>query len=213
MEWVLFERPGFSGRRRAARHELWNKTYGKEGWKQVWTYEKNFLNFEEVCKKYEDAYFEHAKKHPDIWLELLEYASDVYDTNKSNVESKKDYLYQEAESTHIQDIAVRNVVERMGWNFNLNGKIIRVRKQTKEGYDNKTDWGYYLSPGVVNYHEPKMIEKPSLAQLKREEKTKPWWRVWTVEDMYQSNKWLAIKKSILEERGEYSREMRSFYSD
>ncbi|MBR9680699.1 MAG: hypothetical protein GOU98_02645 [Candidatus Altiarchaeota archaeon] len=208
-EWVLVERPGFSGKSKAKRHELWNDIYGKDNWDRIWTYGDQILDFLEICEKYEGAYLEHAKKNPEIWKELLESASDVYDNNISNINSKHDYTHQESNSTHIQDIAVRNVVKAMGLEFK-GENLIRVRRHSRKDYRSKKDWGWYLSPGIVEYHEPKMIEEPSLAQQRNDSGEKAWWGIWTVEDMYQSNKWLAVTKQVLESRGEYTPNMRSY---
>ena len=194
--WTLVERPGFEGKAKRDNEGKWDRQYGEGNWKRVWKYGGEMLDFEGICKHYENAYFEHAKENPEIWLELLSCASDVYDNDFSNIHSGTDYSIQESGSIHIQDIAVRNVVRRMGWEFRGN-RLVRVRKHSKESYERKEDWGFHLSPGKIRYHEPWAIERPSVAELAEEEGKEPWYGVGTVEDMYQSNKWLAVRSSVL----------------
>jgi hypothetical protein len=51
-------------------------------------------------------------------------------------------------------------------------------------------WGSQLSPGKIPFYEMKMIVGPNL---------KGWWDPNSVEDMWQSNKVLQVKKEELEQ--------------
>jgi len=108
-------------------------------------------------------------------------AKNVYDIEEKDIESGFDYSKQQGNATHLQDIAIRRVVMRRGWKFK-GKKLIQIRlgKEVK----NK-DWANELDPGRLQFHLPELIKKPNL---------KGWWDKDSVEDFYQSNKILQIKK-------------------
>ena len=141
----------------------------------------------EALQIYEDAYYEFLKSRKDILDWLVHEASDVYDTAISNIESKLDYSKQETLNTHIQDIAIRRSVLRLGKQFKGNMPL-EVRSRDKEGWK--------LSPCNVPFHLPEMI-------LKEEIKDYPekglWWERLgipdSVEAFYQRNKVLQVNCS------------------
>ena len=105
-------------------------------------------------------------------------ASDVYDDELSNVKSEFDYTKQETPRTHIQDIAIRRSLLRLGVWFE--GKeLIRIRQEKGTHSLSIT-----LSPGRVPFHRPDLIVKPEITG---------WWYPETVESFYQSNKYLEAK--------------------
>ena len=86
----------------------------------------NLLEYKEVCQLYEDAYYEFFVKRPEILEHLLEVVGEIYDDEPSNIKSGIDYLKRGAVRTHIQDIAIRNCLKRLGRNFK--GKqILQIR--------------------------------------------------------------------------------------
>jgi len=79
-------------------------------------------------------------------------------------------------ATHLQDIAIRRVVERRDWKFH-GSELVQIRGDT-------TLWGSRLDPGKVPFHRPELIVSPPLVS---------WWNKNSIEDFYQSNKFLQVK--------------------
>ena len=127
-EWNLVDNtsPGYVGKHR---NELWaerDAKCGKGNWQAIWLVGGNYLEYEEACRLYEDAYFEYFKQRPELLEYLLEVALDVYDDDPSNVESGLDYSKRGDFRTHIQDIAIRNCLKRFGREFRGDG-LIQIR--------------------------------------------------------------------------------------
>jgi hypothetical protein len=178
-EWETIERPSYLGKHRNEKYLEWDKKYGQNNWRIAWKWGNIFLDFLGVCVLYEDGYFNFLWRNPDILTELVTQASNVYDDELSNVESGFDYTEQETERTHIQDIAIRRSLIRMGLWFH-GQELIRIRQE--KGTHRLS---VILSPGRVPFHVPELIETPELTA---------WWYPGTVESFYQSNKFLQVKK-------------------
>lgn len=180
MEWETIGRPGFFGKKKREIFEGYTQKYGKENWRIMWTWNDIIIPWIDACLIYEDAYFEDSKEREDLWQKLILEAKDVYDFDKSNIESKLKYEIQEGPSTHIQDITIRRVVLlRRGWQFKGN-KLIQIRSH-------KSYWGEQLSPGKVKFHLPELITEPQF-------EGDYWWDFNSVEDFYQRHKVLQVKK-------------------
>lgn len=179
-EWLMtVERPGFLGKRRDEKYRQWDEKYGKGNWRLAWKVGEMFVDFLGVCALYEDAYFAFLREHYNVRRMLMAEASDVYDNELSNVESGLDYTKQETSRTHIQDIAIRRSLIRMGLWFR-GRELIRIRQDKGMHF-----LSVILSPGRVSFHRPEFIEVPEL---------KGWWHPKTVESFYQSNKVLQVKR-------------------
>ena len=176
---TIKDRPGYLGGRKAEKYQEWNNLYGQGNWRLAWKWENDkYLDFVQACKIYEEAYYIFLKNNPKILTDLISSASDVYDDNPSNVNSKKDYLIQETAHTHIQDIAIRISLERLGKNFQGNELIqIRDKKGTHP-------LSITLSPGRVPFHRQDLIVTPHL---------EGWWEDNSVETFYQSNRFLQVR--------------------
>lgn len=178
-EWITVERPGYLGKHRDEKYQEWDEKYGKGNWRLVWKVGETFVDFLGVCALYEDAYFEFLRNNSDILSQLITEASNVYDDEPSNVESGLDYTKQETPRTHIQDIAIRRSLIRLGLWFR--GKeLIRIRQEK-----GRHPLSITLSPDQVPFHRPDLIEKPELER---------WWHLGTVESFYQSNRVLQVKR-------------------
>ena len=188
-EWKLVDNtsPGYVGKRR---NDLWaerDAKYGKRNWQTIWLVGDNYLEYEEACRLYEDAYFEYFKKRPELLEYLLEVASDVYDDDPSNVESGLDYSKRGDLRTHIQDIAIRNCVKRFGREFR-GDKLIQIRDRIGEH-----PLSLALSPGQVPFHKSELISNPdNLAEIRRQ----AWWLPSSVEDFYQRGKRLVVRNKL-----------------
>jgi len=170
--WKPLKRPGFFGSRRAQIEAILNRNCGPDGWTLGWKVGDFFLSY---------VAFVGSK------LRLLDFVcqhSDVYDNSVTNVECGLDYIHEETRRTrsnHIQDIAIRWAVLRLGRSFDQNGDLLEVR-----GYKSK---GHALSPGVVPFHRPDLIPRPELRPM--------WAREGSVEAFWQSSKHLMVRTELL----------------
>lgn len=181
--WECHHRPGYFGRRRDEKIAALNKEHGEGNWQLAWVFKTKgmrdlFYSFPQACWLfYEESYFRHFKDKTEDIL-FLEQFGECYDNALTNVESGLDYTRQESFSTHIQDIAVRNMLARMGRGFKgPKDKLLEIRSRGE---------GLKFSPGVVPFYDPSLIEQPSLAPK--------WAERGSVEDFWQSNKWVIVRK-------------------
>lgn len=182
---VSAEAPGYLGSKREATYSEWDELYGRGNWQVCWVGQVELLDFEHACMLYEDAYVEYFGKRPELLDHVCEIASDVYDDYPSNVGSGTDYLVQETEHTHIQDIAIRNSLVRLGREFK-GSELVQIRDAK-----GKTAISMALSPGQVPFHLTNMITSPpNLGEIYKHR----WWLPYSVEDFYQRNKRLAIRR-------------------
>lgn len=177
-KWKSSGRPGYFGKHRDEKYQEFDAKYGKDNWRIVWKVGETFVDLPGVCALYEDAYFEFFKLNRPVLSKLIIDASEVYDDEPSNVNSGFDYAKQETGRTHLQDIAIRRCLIRMGLWF-CGKELIRIRQEKGTHPLSIT-----LSPGRVPFHRPDLIKQPELAG---------WWRTDTIESFYQSNKYLQIK--------------------
>ncbi len=175
-EWQTLHRPGFSGRKRDERIANWNQEYGEGNWRLAWLWGNNVIDASMTYQLYEDAYYHDSLDREKLWKELIHEAKDVYDHTLSNIESRLYYFLQEGKATHLQDIAIRRVVLRRGWEFQ-GEQYVQIRSQSSY-------WGGQLSPGKVPFHLSELIVNP---------RVKWWWDDNSIEDFYQSNKVLQVK--------------------
>lgn len=173
----LLERPGYLGKRRDGYVASLNEQYGQDGWQFVWKWGSLTLSFVEACAVYEDAYWWCMQTNQYITQELVAVASDVYDDAPSNVASGLDYNAQETGRTHVQDIAIRRCLRRLGLAFE-GTELLQIRDSLGDH-----PLSMELSPGQVPFHRPQMIEPPQLTG---------WWQPDTVEAFYQSNRYVAV---------------------
>ena len=180
-QYYAVDRPGYFGDKREDIFKKYDAHYGKDNWKIGWIWNGEVIPFDLVCGLYEISYYEDSKNKEDLWKQLMSGASDVYDDNESNVNSKYNYLLQETNATHIQDIAIRRVARLRGFTF-CGEKLMQVR-----GTSN--DIGKYFTPNRVPFYMPEAIIDP----------IKGWWNNGSVEEMYQSAKVVVVTPEVLEE--------------
>lgn len=135
-------------------------------------------NFVEACiLYYESSYLKHFQEHPED-VDFACSFGECIDNAMTNIQSGRHYIKQEAYSTHIQDIAVRNVLYSMRRKFEGPAdKILTIRSSDSNGYR--------FGPGNIDFFHPEWIEQPSLCPL--------WAQAGSVEDFWQSNKWILVK--------------------
>jgi hypothetical protein len=189
MSWRNDHRPGYFGRRKTEIITKLNADLGEGNWRLGWvigadSYEESAkneigcLDFVQACKEYyEESYYRFFLNRP--WeIDFVCKYIECYDNAMTNIESGLDYSKQESYSTHIQDIAVRNVLKRLGREFmGINGKHLQIRSPDSDGFR--------FNPGNVPFFAPELITHPSLAPT--------WAKQGSVEDFWQSNKWIQVK--------------------
>jgi len=191
--WLFEDRPGFFGKNRDNIIAGYNEKYGKDGWQLAWMPSKYLhrayvpYDFINACKAfYEQSYYIYMRSLPfEILDELCRYG-ECYDNAITNVKSRLDYTIQEAYSTHIQDIAVRNVMAALGRKFMTGGAPLLQIRGSKVSIGGTCSLGTLLSPANVPFYDPDMIIQPS--------KCPDWANEGSVEDFWQSNKILQVWK-------------------
>ena len=181
--WIKLYRPGYFGRRRDLIVADLNKKYGMTGWTLLWA-QKDFTDkeFLAACKEhYELSYWAYFCDHPEE-LDVVCSYGECMDNAESNIKSGCDYTIQEAFSTHIQDIAVRNCLKLAGrWFEGPADKILVIRSADSTGFK--------YGPGNIPFWYPEDITQPSMCPK--------WANKGSVEDFWQSNKWVAVREDIL----------------
>lgn len=177
-EWIaLIDELGYVGKRKIC--EELDERFGTFNWARAFIYDGQIIRKERMLELYEEGYFHFLSNNKNLleWLVLT--ASEVYDNAESNVNSGLDYSIQECNSVHFQDIAVRNVLKRLGKKFK-GDHLVEIR-----GYESE---GYVLNPGKVPFYEFHKIIESSV---------KSWWDKGSIEDLYQSNKVLMVNPDNL----------------
>lgn len=173
----LIERPGYFGRRRDEKVAAYDAKHGKGKWRLVWELSLHRMEFLAACRyHYERSYYEYLRGRKEDVDFICSYGECI-DNAPTNVECGLDYSKQEAFSTHIQDIAIRNVLHLLGRKFEgPKDKILVIRSKDSEGFR--------FGPGNVPFHRPDFIHAPSMCPA--------WAGRGSVEDFWQSNKWLEV---------------------
>ena len=185
-KYTLINRPGYFGRRRDQKIAALNEAHGKGNWTLVWDGEFGPLEFNDACKLYyEVSYLEYLRGNEEA-LDYICSFHQVIDNAESNIHSGLDYMVQEAFSTHIQDIAIRNCLLTLQREFAMHSPIDgeQFNLLVVRGEDSN---GHRFNPGQIPFYDPERIFQPSLAP--------GWAKPGSVEDFWQSNKWVALKES------------------
>lgn len=187
MTWVSVERPGYFGRRRDQKIARINAQYGIGNWRLVHVVEGTAYEFVEACQLfYEESYFRYLADHPED-VDFICQFGECIDNAPSNIQSGCDYEHQEAYSTHIQDIAVRNVLKHLGRWFTAEREEILVIRSPDTN-------GYRFGPGNIPFYDPKLITQPEICPA--------WANSGSVEAFWQSCKTLQVRKEAFDARTE-----------
>lgn len=177
MIWRIVERPGHFGKKRDKVYRQYDERFGKDNWRIMWQWNGETIPYIIACQLYEDGYYADSFRRENLWKELASVAKDVYDHQESDVQSGLDYLIQNGNATHLQDIAIRRVMLRRGYRFE-GDKLVQIRSHAEY-------WGQNLSPGKVPFHLSELIVVPHLEK---------WWDYNSIEDFWQSNKILQVRE-------------------
>lgn len=178
MTWRNLIRVGYLGKDRDQRFREWDAKFGKNRWRLAWFWKTKHVDFVGVCRIYEASYYHYLRANIDILRQLISTAYDVYDDAPTNVNSGFDYRAQETNRTHIQDIALRRVVARLGEKWQ-GDQLLQIRDKLGTHPLSIT-----LSPGHVPFHKKEYIIRPWL---------EGWWDLGSVECFYQSNRSLQVR--------------------
>ena len=180
-QWITLCRPSYSGPTKRTRDGDRDTLYGCGRWRTAFSWGGRIIRYVDALYLYEDAYLEHFRAHPDDLDWIVNTACEVFDNSETNVLSGLDYAVQEAATTHLQDIAVRRCLVRLGLWFK-GDHLVEIRARDSEGYR--------LNPGQIDFHRLEMIVQPE---------PRSWWRPGSVESFWQSNKVFQVKAAALAE--------------
>jgi len=181
---------GYVGKHRNEEWAKRDRQFGQDNWRMAWLVEGEYLDYQEACRHYEEAYFVYFQQRPELLQHIIETASDVYDDDPSNVTSAIDYLKRGAVRTHIQDIAIRNCLKRFGKKF-MGSALLQIRDRL-----GSHPLSLALSPGQVPFHKQAWLSQPDNLQAIEQN---AWWLPGSVEDWYQRAKRLCIRRVAKEE--------------
>ena len=173
--WQTITRLGYFGRHRDERYADYDLLYGFARWRIAWQVGEYAGDITAATVLYEDSYLAFLISNPPTLEALVAEASDFYDDSPTNVGSRFDYAAQETNRTHLQDIAIRRCLVRLGRWFG-GPALAQIRDSMGTNPLSLT-----LSPGRVPFHRPDLIVMPELIG---------WWEPGIVESFYQSNKLL-----------------------
>lgn len=180
---TALRQPGYFGKHRAARHAAFDEEYGMGNWRIAWEIpgytDAHALDYLGMCVLYEESYLAFLRDNATVLAALTALASDVYDDAESNVTSRFDYAAQETDRTHVQDIAIRRSVLRLGESFH-GTELVQIRDKM-----GKYELSVTLSPGRVPFIYPDKLVRPELSGK--------WWAEGSVESFYQSNKVVQVR--------------------
>ena len=178
-DWKSVCRPGYFGRRRDAIQLGYDREYGPGNWRLAWVVDGIEYDFVGACKSlYEESYYLFLRDKPDD-LDFICSFAECMDNAVSNIQCGLDYTIQEAYSCHIQDIAIRNVLNRLGRKFlGTKDELLIIRSSDSSGFR--------FGPGNVPFFAPELIPQPS--------KCPKWANEGSVEALWQSAKTLQVKR-------------------
>ena len=183
-DWATVGRPGYLGKKRDSVCASWDEMHGPGNWRIVYEWCNRIVSREFALQLYEDAYYEFFKGDGvDAFGWLIATASDVYDTAPTNIEAGLDYFKQETPNNHIHDVAIRRATLRHGTWFKGDHPV-HVRWKGSEGFR--------VNPGIVPFHLPGLIIQDDIEDHGGKG---TWWLSGTIEDFYQRNKVLQVRKA------------------
>lgn len=171
----LIGRAGKMGRGWSKKRQAYDKAYGRAGWVLVHCVGGVVLDFVSACQLCEEAYLVWLRSHAELVELLTTMASDVYANATSNVRSACDYSVQERKREHVQDIAVRNALRRLGQPFR-GEKLVRI--SGVDAFDERLCWEH------ISFHRPELIYQPSLMGP---------WEPESIASFWYSNRMIALR--------------------
>lgn len=128
-----------------------NKQVGKGNWYWCFKAGKRLYSWQWGMQLYEDAYYKFISSDISLVKELVSY-SNVFEINRHDVDSKADYKHQQHSADHVQDIAIRRCLIRLGVWFK--GREILDLNSSKFNHSKIT---FHL-PHLINDKKSKTIQ-------------------------------------------------------
>ena len=182
-DWKLTDRevPRLGNKRSQLIRDI-SKNLGHLTWRFAWQVGDNkYVTFKEAVKLYEEAYEKHLRDNPSKAEYLRDNARDVYDNDQKNIQSGSNYFIQSHRVTHLQDIAIRRVMSKLGYSFK-GSELIKVRQSR-----NSNEVGRSLSPKNIPFHKPEIVKN----FIPSKEKTVP-----SIEDFWQLNRVIQFSDNL-----------------
>jgi hypothetical protein len=158
---------------------------GPENWQFGWRYGSGLVTFLGACQLYRASYERHFDVHPKDLDDVSEY-SEVFDVSPEDIGAGTDFARQGA-YVHVQDIAIRAIMQERGRQFNAAGSLLQVRSTSSNAL------GVRLSPFNVGFLDPDAIMPNPLVSLS------PKWPQDSVEAYYQCNRRLLVTEGSFSE--------------
>ena len=177
-EWKTVDRLSYVGKRAKKARQKLDDTYGSGSWRIAYQWGDTVISRDQALEHYAKAYEVFFAENPDELAWLTENFCDVYDIAPEDVESGTNFHIQRPnEATHLQDIAIRIAVEKLGETFK-GEDLLQVRSKSAKGAK--------YSPGRLAFHEPDMLVQPE---------QRGWWKPGSIESFWQSNKILQVRSN------------------
>lgn len=180
--WQAVERPGYLGSKRDNKVEHYNDLYGTNNWAYGWKYFGEYWPYRAACKHlYERSYLQYLYTHPEE-LKFICSFDEVYDLTPEDIQAGLDYDKQFQKATHIQDIAIRNVLDTLHLKFHNSetNNLLRIRGEGSNGH--------HLMPGKIPFLVKEQIIAPKISP--------DWAEAGSIEDFWQNNKFLMVRKNV-----------------
>ena len=187
--------PGYFGKHRRDKEQEYNEKYGVGNWEECWRFREDILTFDEAVSLYDLSYYNYLKENIEIAKMFAREYSDCYDNDISNTSSGFNHD-NKAIPRHIQDVSIRRAFRelRISWNKVDSKPLLQARSVDSNGY--------ILSPMIVSFVYPdaiiRSVETYDVAKIKQSNLAGPvksWVRKNSVEEFWQANKVIIIKKS------------------
>ena len=192
--WLVAERPGYQGKRKEQDVERWNEIYGEGNWRLAWqTKNGRIMSFKEVFYEvYFEGYRQYFREHPEEAARITENFSFIYDKDLITQDKMYDptFLYNVPGKPNQFHHAVINLA-LVGLGYQFKGKKPLQVREGKPGTP-ESEWplGWRWSPGRIplpeGFKDEIMVGMPQSEEV--------WWQSETIEDFYQCNKVLQVKR-------------------
>lgn len=177
----IVDRPGYFGKRRPAKVEMYDFLYGEGRWQECWEVEGRTLGFEHAVALYDLAYEIYLRANPLFVAHVARLYGNCYDNDPSNVACGVNHD-PSATPRHIQDVSVRRALASMGMEWaGPKERLLQIRGPESEGF--------LLNPGNVPFHRPDLILRGTHAGP-----VPKWAKPESVEAFWQANKVIVVSE-------------------
>lgn len=191
INWTTIDKPCYFGKSREEQEKVWDEKYGKGNWRLAWeTPQDTVLTFDGIIQEYIEGYVEYFRQHPNEAKLITDNYSYAYD--KEIVTKKEAFnphaLYQKPGKANQFHHAALNITLEKVLEIPFKGKEpIKVRAGKPGTPVEEWPSGWKWHPGRIPCVHPEMINNMTCPNQ--------WWEKGSIEDLYQSDKVLQIKKA------------------